>query len=79
MIININQALIGVAPMEESEKKIMKALEKESIGMTIEEAAKKLGMHRITASKYLAVLEARGYVSHKKVGKAKLFYQVKRL
>ena len=65
--------------MEESEKKIMKALQNEHLGMTIEEASKKLGMHRITASKYLAVLEARGYVSYKKVGKAKLFYTVKKL
>ncbi len=65
--------------MEESEKRIMKALQGEQLGMTIEETSKKLNLHRITVSKYLAVLEARGYVSYKKVGKAKLFYTVKRI
>jgi DNA-binding IclR family transcriptional regulator len=64
--------------MEENEKKILRALQKEPIGFTIEEASQKLNIHRITASKYLAILEVRGYISHKKIGKAKLFYLVKK-
>ena len=58
------------------EKRILKMLGKHDY-LTIEETASKLGMHRTTASKYLAVLEARGLVKYRAIGKAKL-YSVKR-
>ena len=58
------------------EKRILKLLGKHDY-LTIEETASKLGMHRTTASKYLAVLEAKGLVKYRPVGKAKL-YSVRR-
>lgn len=40
---------------------------------TIIEIAKEASMNRMTASKYLAALEAKGFVSCRRIGKAKLF------
>lgn len=58
-----------------TEKLILDALEEP---LTIEEISKKIYIHRITASKYLAVLEARGLVKYRFICKAKLFSLVKR-
>ena len=44
-----------------------------SDGMTIKEISQKLTLHHITASKYLAVLEAEKRVFYKQIGMAKLF------
>jgi len=33
----------------------------------------RIGVHRITASKYLAVLEAKNLIAYRKIGKAKLY------
>ncbi|MBI5060918.1 MAG: hypothetical protein HZB67_01245 [Candidatus Aenigmarchaeota archaeon] len=44
---------------------------------TIEDVSRHVGVHRITASKYLAVLEAKHILEHRMVGKAKL-YSIKR-
>jgi len=44
----------------------------------IKEVARRAGVSKETASKYLAVLEARGVVRSRRVGKAKLFGIVKR-
>lgn len=41
--------------------------------LTILQIAEKSRMHRVTASKYLAVLEAKGHVKRRDVGKAKLY------
>ena len=46
--------------------------------MTIEEVANSLNISRATASKYLMVLETRGDISKREVGRAKLYF-VKRL
>ena len=44
--------------------------------LMIEEVATAVKINRITASKYLAVLEAKGLVKYRPVGKAKLFSEV---
>ncbi len=62
--------------VDDVEKRILKLLSRHDF-LTIEETANKLGMHRTTASKYLAVLEAKGLVKYRAIGKAKL-YSVKR-
>ena len=41
--------------------------------MTIKQIADSLHIHRTTASKYLAVLEAFGLLEHRDIGKAKLY------
>ena len=46
---------------------------RDSDGLTIKEISEKLDAHHITASKYLAVLEAEKRVSCKKIGMAKVF------
>ncbi len=44
--------------------------------LMIEEIAAAVKINRITAAKYLAVLEAKGIVKYRPVGKAKLFSEV---
>ncbi len=53
---------------------ILDVLKKSDISLTINEVAEKTNLHRITASKYLAVLEAKGMIKCRSVGKAKLYY-----
>lgn len=62
--------------LSKKEKYILGMLREDSL--TIEEVSNKAKMHRITASKYLAVLEARGLIKYRAVGKAKLFFLVGR-
>lgn len=56
-----------------AEELILGAVRNANQSLTIEEIAEKCRMHRVTASKYLAVLEAKGFIVHRSVGKAKLF------
>ena len=44
-----------------------------SIECTINDVAREAGVNRITASKYLAVMEAEGTIKHRNIGAAKLF------
>ena len=44
-----------------------------SEGITIQEIARAVNIHRITASKYLAVMEARGIIKCRNIGRAKLY------
>ncbi len=55
------------------ERVILDVLKKSDISLTINEVAEKTNAHRTTASKYLAVLEAKGVVKCRNVGKAKLY------
>jgi DNA-binding IclR family transcriptional regulator len=55
------------------ENLILDVLKKSDISLTINEVAERANTHRTTASKYLAVLEARGMVKCRNVGKAKLY------
>jgi response regulator of citrate/malate metabolism len=56
-----------------TEHTILDILRKSDISLTIEEIAAKVKINRITASKYLAIMEAKGLVKHRSVGKAKLY------
>lgn len=56
------------------EKVIMDVLKKSDISLTINEVAERVNTHRTTASKYLAVMEAKGMIRCRNVGKAKLYY-----
>ncbi len=58
----------------DNEKKVLGVLKRHKYGLTINKVSELTGLHRITASKYLAVLEAKGRVVLRKVGKAKLYY-----
>ena len=60
------------------EECILDILKKAEHSLTIIEIAEKSEINRITASKYLAVMEAKGYIKHRDVGKAKLFSLVKK-
>lgn len=53
------------------EDKITKSLKKQA--MTIEEVSTDLQISRATASKYLLVLQLKGIVSCREIGRAKLF------
>jgi predicted transcriptional regulator len=55
------------------EEIILDVLKQSDDPLTILEIAEKSKMHRVTASKYLAVLEAKGHVKRRDVGKAKLY------
>ena len=69
---------IDAVPPEEEEmasepvqKKITDALG--TSPKTIVELAKATGIHRVTISKHASIMEAAGLVSHKTVGKAKIY------
>ena len=55
------------------ENLILSVLQKHTF-LTIVEIADRIGVNRLTASKYLYSLEARGVVQYRAVGNAKLFY-----
>lgn len=59
--------------MKSVEDTILNTVKKSEFSLTIDEVAKKVGINRITASKYLAVMEARGLLRRRDVGRAKLF------
>lgn len=54
-----------------TEKLILDALKKGD--MTIQDVSTALKIHRITATKYLSILEARKQISCRMVGRAKLY------
>jgi len=59
--------------MKNIEEKILDLINN-SDGLTIGDVARILNIHRITASKYLAVLEAKNKIRYRAVGKAKLYF-----
>jgi len=56
------------------ESLIYEVLKNSGTFLTINEVAQKVNAHRTTTSKYLAVLEAKGMIRRRNVGKAKLYY-----
>ena len=56
----------------DTKNQILDLLKKKE-GLTITEVAHKLELHHITASKYLAVLEAEKRIIHRGIGMAKVF------
>ncbi|MBI1971897.1 MAG: hypothetical protein HYS53_01210 [Candidatus Aenigmarchaeota archaeon] len=60
--------------LESTEESILKSLRSAADwGMTIEEVADKNRINRVTASKYLAIMEVKGLVILRVVGRAKLY------
>ena len=59
---------------ETIKRDILRLLSKRDYGLTIEDVSRYIRIHRITASKYLAVLEAEKNIIVREVGKAKLHY-----
>ena len=55
-------------------ERIYALISKNSYGLTIEEVSSQLHINRATASKYLAVLEAKNKIIVRELGKAKLHY-----
>jgi DNA-binding IclR family transcriptional regulator len=58
---------------EKTISQILKILKKNPQGLTTTEISKNSSTNIMTASKYLAVLEALGKVEYRKIGMAKLF------
>jgi predicted ArsR family transcriptional regulator len=59
--------------LTKSEKKLLDFLSESGEGMHIDGIAKNLGMSRVTASKHLATLEARGLVNCETIGVSKVY------
>ena len=59
--------------MEDKKEYILKTLREHLGGLTITQIAKLTKLNYMTASKYLAILEAVGKVECRKIGMAKLF------
>ena len=57
--------------------KITKLLEEDS-GQSVKELAEKLGINRIFLAGYLKALEDYGYVKSKKIGPAKVYFNIPR-
>ncbi len=55
------------------EQEIVKILEDNSDGLTINQVSEKANLYRATASKYLMLLEAQGVVQVREIGPAKLY------
>jgi len=55
-------------------EKILRLLSRHEYGLTIEDVSRSLEINRMTASKYLAILEATKKIIVREVGKAKLHY-----
>jgi len=66
--------LIAGANMEKTpEECILDILKEAKESLTVSKTAELAKINRVTAAKYLAVLEAKGSVSRRDVGKAKLY------
>lgn len=60
---------------EKMEKRVLDFMMNLDDGATIVEVSRMLGIHRVTASRYLAILKAKGLVNCRRIGKAKLFFK----
>jgi len=63
----------SLAKEKETKRRILDAIRRDKDGLTISDASRILEMHYTTVSKYLAVLEAEGKITHRDIGMAKLF------
>jgi hypothetical protein len=66
----------GMTPMDENriKSKIIEALSRVPIGLTIEQLSDFTDAHRQTVAKYVLVLEAHGMLRRRRVGVAMLHY-----
>lgn len=60
--------------LEDVKRKIVNALKEEETGLTGVELAKKTGINRVTLSKYLKMLEAKGLIKSKNLGVSNVWY-----
>jgi len=67
------------AKAEKMKQKIISLLSKKTYGLSIDEISNSIGISRITASKYLAVMEAQGKVFVREIGNTKLHYLPKNI
>jgi predicted transcriptional regulator len=58
----------------ETPKRIISLISRNPFGLTIEEVSRKLKINRATASRHLAILEARKKVIVRELGQSKLHY-----
>ena len=55
------------------EKRILDVLKEAKESLTVGKTAEIAKLNRVTAAKYLAILEAKGVISCRNIGKAKLY------
>ncbi len=60
--------------MNETKEEILETLDKFEFGLTTKQVSKAVGVSKITALKYLAVLEAEEKIVIREIGKARLYY-----
>jgi predicted transcriptional regulator len=65
-----------MAPAD-NEELIINVLKRSNFA-TIGHVAQLTGLNRVTVSKYLSVMEAKGLVQHQEIGRAKLYAVVER-
>jgi predicted ArsR family transcriptional regulator len=56
------------------QERILQCIRESELGASISEISKKLGVNRLTVSKYLEVMRAHGLVDYKEVGMAKVWF-----
>lgn len=72
-MIIIDRSVDGMKSAVLTQKLILDVIRNNHEDITICKIASQTKIHRLTASKYLAVLEAKGYVKHRTIGRAKLY------
>jgi len=72
------QARCGIEMLNSFEQRILDVIYADGgIGVTILDVSRMTTINRITAAKYLAVMEARGIIKCRNVGRAKLYLPAK--
>lgn len=75
---NGNQTMYGTSKLNDQEHEILNTFGENQEKLHTQRLAENLGITRHTASKYLSILEAKGFLSHEEVGNAKVWYPLPR-